>query len=114
MSIGQMIVLIAGILIAFGVMQRVLDRLKLTDRQALFFALILTIVNSLKIFRESYLLYGYYPDESVYMLQNYLNNHFAKLNYQNIGTAAVLFAVVVYSIVAVLFALEKKWSDSIW
>ena len=77
-------------------------------------ALILTIVNSLKIFRESYLLYGYYPDESVYMLQNYLNNHFAKLNYQNIGAAAVLFAVVVYSIVAVLFALEKKWSDSIW
>ena len=81
---------------------------------SLFFTLILTVVNSLKIFRESYLLYGYYPDESVYMLQNYLNNHFAKLNYQNIGAAAVLFAVVVYSIVAVLFALEKKWSDSIW
>ena len=81
---------------------------------SLFFTLILTVVNSLKIFRESYLLYGYYPDEDVYMLQNYLNNHFAKLNYQNIGAAAVLFAVVVYSIVAVLFALEKKWSDSIW
>lgn len=81
---------------------------------SLFFTLILTIVNSLKIFRESYLLYGYYPDESVYMLQNYLNNHFAKLNYQNIGATAVLFAVVVYSIVAVLFALEKRWSDSIW
>lgn len=80
----------------------------------LFFALILTLVNSLKIFRESYLLYGYYPDESVYMLQNYLNNHFGKLNYQNIGTAAVLFAVVVYSIVAVLFVREKKWSNSIW
>lgn len=80
----------------------------------LFFSLILTIVNSLKIFRESYLLYGYYPDESVYMLQNYLYNHFGKLNYQNIGTAAVLFAVAVYSIVAVLFAWEKKWSDSIW
>ena len=79
-----------------------------------FFTLILTVVNSLKIFRESYLLYGYYPDEGVYMLQNYLNNHFAKLNYQNIGAAAVLFAVVVYSIVAILFALEKKWSDSIW
>ncbi len=81
---------------------------------SLFFTLILTVVNSLKIFRESYLLYGYYPDESVYMLQNYLNNHFSKLNYQNIGAAAVLFAVVVYSIVAVLFTLEKKWSDSIW
>ena len=76
--------------------------------------IVLAFLGVFRIFRESYLLYGYYPDESVYMLQNYLNNHFAKLNYQNIGAAAVLFAVVVYSIVAVLFALEKKWSDSIW
>lgn len=81
---------------------------------SLFFTLILSIVNSLKIYRESYLLYGHYPDENIYMLQNYLNNHFSKLNYQNIGAAAVLFAVVVYSIVTVLFLLEKKWSDSIW
>lgn len=81
---------------------------------SLFFTLVLNIVNSLKIYRESYLLYGHYPDESIYMLQNYLNNHFSKLNYQNIGAAAVLFAVVVYSIVTVLFLLEKKWSDSIW
>ena len=74
----------------------------------LFFTFILSIVNSFKIFRESYLLYGGYPDESVYMLQNYLNNHFMKL------TAAIFFAVLVYTVVAVVFALEKKWSDSIW
>jgi multiple sugar transport system permease protein len=36
----------------------------------LFFTFILSIVNSLKIFRESYLLYGAYPDENIYMLQN--------------------------------------------
>ena len=48
------------------------------------------------------------------MLQNYLNNHFMKLNYQNISTAAIFFAVLVYTVVAVVFALEKKWSDSIW
>lgn len=46
----------------------------------LFFTFILSVVNSLKIFRESFLLYTNYPDESVYMLQNYLNNHFQKLN----------------------------------
>ena len=80
----------------------------------LFFTFILSIVNSFKIFRESYLLYGVYPDESVYMLQNYLNNHFMKLNYQNISTAAIFFAVVVYTVVAVVFAFEKKWSDSVW
>lgn len=80
----------------------------------LFFVFILSIVNSFEIFRESYLLYGAYPDESVYMLQNYLNNHFEKLNYQNIGTAAVFFALIVYGIVAVIYNVEKKWSRSIW
>lgn len=38
MSIGQIILLIAGVLIAFGVLQRVLDKLRLTDRQALVIA----------------------------------------------------------------------------
>ena len=80
----------------------------------LFFTFVLSAVNSLKIFRESYLLYGSYPDESVYMLQNYLNNHFAKLNYQNISTAAIVFAVILYTVVAVLFLAEKKWSERIW
>ncbi len=48
------------------------------------------------------------------MLQNFLNNHFAKLNYQYISTAAIFFAVIVYTVVAVVFVAEKKWSESIW
>lgn len=80
----------------------------------LFFTFVLSVMNSLKIYRESFLLYGNYPDESVYMLQNYLNNHFRKLNYQNISTSAILFAFVVYTFVAVVFTLEKKWSKNIW
>ena len=48
------------------------------------------------------------------MLQNYLNNHFQKLNYQNISTAAIFFAVIVYTVVALLFSAEKKWSEQIW
>ncbi len=80
----------------------------------LFFDLILSLVNSLKIYRESYLLWGSYPDQSVYMLQNYLNNHFAKLNYQNISTAAILFFIVLYFIVAIIFIMEKRASEQIW
>ena len=80
----------------------------------LFFTFILSVVNSLKIFRESFLLYTNYPDESVYMLQNYLNNHFQKLNYQNISTAAIFFAVIVYTVVAIVFVAEKKSSEQIW
>ena len=81
---------------------------------SIFFTFILSLVNSFKIYSESFLLYGNYPDNSVYMIQNYLNNHFLKLNYQNISTAACIFALIVYSIVAVLLIIEKKWSNKIW
>jgi multiple sugar transport system permease protein len=80
----------------------------------LFFTFILSIVNSLKIFKESYLLYGSYPDEGIYMMQNYLNNHFMKLNYQNIATASIFFALAVYTVVAVLFAAERRINGRIW
>ncbi len=43
MSTGLILLIITGILIAFGVAQRVLDRLRLTDRQALFFVLLLLV-----------------------------------------------------------------------
>lgn len=80
----------------------------------LFFTLILSLVNSLKVFRESFLLYGNYPDESVYLLQNFLNNHFDKLNYHYISAAAIIVALIVYALVAVLFRAERKRSAEIW
>ena len=80
----------------------------------LFFTLILSLVNSFRVFRESYLLYGAYPDDSVYMLTNYINNHFEKLNYQNISTAAICFGVIVCAAVAAVFLAEKKRSERIW
>ena len=41
MSIGLILLVVVSILILFGVAQRVLDRLRLTDRQALLFAFLL-------------------------------------------------------------------------
>lgn len=43
MSTGLILLIIVGILVGFGVGQRVLDRLRLTDRQALFFVLLLLV-----------------------------------------------------------------------
>lgn len=83
-------------------------------KPTLFFALIISIVNSLKIYRESYLLYGSHPDRSVYMLQNFFANHFEKLNYQKISTAAIIFSLVLYIIVAYLYRRERKESEEIW
>lgn len=97
-----------------GVFRRVFRVMIPNILPVLFFTLILSTVNSLKIYRESYLLYGEYPDRSVYMLQNYLNNHFEKLNYQNISTAAIIFAAALYIIVGLLLRVERKRSEEIW
>lgn len=97
-----------------GMLRKINNILMPMISPTLFFIFILSIVNSLKIFKESYLLYGAYPDESVYMMQNYLNNHFMKLNYQNISTASIFFALAVYTVVAVLFVLERRINGKVW
>jgi multiple sugar transport system permease protein len=72
-----------------------------------FLVLILCFINSFKIFKEVYFIGGAYPDESVYTLQNYMNNMFSKLNYQNVTTAAYILAIIVFGIFIVLFIGQK-------
>lgn len=43
MSTGLILLIVTGILVGFGAAQRVLDRLRLTDRQALFFVLLMLV-----------------------------------------------------------------------
>ncbi len=79
---------------------------------SLFFVLVLTFVNSLKIFKESYLYYNTnYPPDVAYMVQNYMNNHFEKLNYQNLSCAVVIFTAVMAVIIFLLYRAENKSGD---
>jgi len=66
----------------------------------LFFIMVLSIVNSFRIYKEMYYLFDTnYPHESVYILQYYMNNHFQKLNYQMLSSGAIIFAAIVFLIV---------------
>jgi multiple sugar transport system permease protein len=78
-----------------------------------FFVFIMSIVNSFKVFRETYKLAGSYPDPSIYMLQHYMNNMFASLDYQKLTSAAFLMAVVIVVLVFVLFRVERRISKSL-
>lgn len=79
---------------------------------SLFFVGVLSFVNSLKIFKESYLYYNSnYPPDTAYMIQNYMNNHFYKLNYQNLSTAVVIFTLVMSIVIFVWYKLDNKMSE---
>ena len=73
-----------------------------------FLVIILEWINAFKIFKEVYFIGGAYPDETVYTLQNYMNNMYGKLNYQNVTTAAYSFAVIVFALFGALFLLQRQ------
>ena len=73
-----------------------------------FLVLILTWINAFRIFKEVYFIGGAYPEEPVYTLQNYMNNMYGKLNYQNVTTAAYLFAGMVFALFTLLFFLQRR------
>lgn len=55
------------------------------------FVAVLAAAYNLRLFREAYLLYGNYPVDGAYLLQHYMNNHFARLEYPVLTAAALLF-----------------------
>jgi multiple sugar transport system permease protein len=65
------------------------------------------MVNAFKIFKEVYVIGGAYPDEAVYTLQHYMNNKFAKLDYQDVTTAAYSFAVIVIALFLILYRTKS-------
>lgn len=79
-----------------------------------FFVFVMSIVNSFKVFRETYLIAGAYPHDSIYMLQHYMNNTFASLDYQKLTSAAFLMALAIYMMVTVFFRVERKISNFIY
>jgi len=75
-----------------------------------FFVTLLSIVNSFKIFKESYLYYGTnYPPDHSYTLQYYMNNNFLKLDYQSLAASAVLTSIIVFAIVLGGMALQRRY-----
>jgi len=71
-------------------------------------ALIMSIINSFKIFREIYLITGGYPHESIYTLQHFMNNMFTSLNYPRLTTATALLVFVMVFFTQFLLRLERK------
>ena len=71
-----------------------------------FLVLVLAIVNAFKIFKEVYFIGGSYPDESIYTLQHYMNNKFARLDYQDVTTAAYSFAVIVVVLILLMYSTK--------
>ncbi|GHV06030.1 sugar ABC transporter permease [Clostridia bacterium] len=81
----------------------------------LFFVGVLSFVNSLKIFKESYLFYNTnYPPDAAYTIQYYMNNHFGKLNYQNLAVSSSIVAILLAIIIFIVYRAENRFTKDVF
>ena len=76
-------------------------------KATILFALIYLVMVSQRLFREAYVLYGAYPSESIYLVQHYMNNHFAKLNYPTLASGALVLTVLLAALLLPLLRLFR-------
>lgn len=79
-----------------------------------FLVFIMSVINSFKVFRETWLLAGDYPHDSIYMLQHYMNNMFASLDYQKLTAAAFMMALLIVFLVTCMFSFERKLGRDVY
>lgn len=80
---------------------------------SILFVTLMSVINSFKVFREVYLLTGDYPYDSLYMLQHFMNNTFASLDYQKLSSAAILMSIAMIVIIGAMFMVDNHIEEDI-
>ncbi len=91
-----------------GRVQRLIYILLPGLRGSMYTIVVLSFLNSFKIYREAYLVAGAYPHESIYMLQHLFNNWFVNLDLDKMAAAAVVCGAV---FAAGIWLLQKGWGS---
>ncbi len=73
-----------------------------------FLVLIMSLVNSFRVFKEIYIITGEYPPEGLYVLQHFMNNMFLSLDYSRLTSAVYILTAMIVFLVVILFLAERK------
>lgn len=77
---------------------------------SLYTIVILSFLNSFKIYREAYLVAGAYPHQDIYLLQHLFNNWFVNLDFDKMAAATVCVGTIFF---VVIIALQKTWDKDV-
>lgn len=72
----------------------------------LYTIVVLSFLNSFKIYREAYLTAGAYPEQDIYLLQHIFNNWFVNLDFDKMAAATVCVGGFLF---AVIMLLQYMW-----
>ena len=75
---------------------------------SLYTIVILSFLNSFKIYREAYLVAGAYPEQDMYLLQHLFNNWFVNLDFDKMAAATVCVGGFLFIMIMLLQRLWDK------
>lgn len=75
---------------------------------SVFFALVFSVINAFKCFREIFLIGGEHPSSGLYMLQHFINNSFHNLSYQKLSVASVLLLLVLLVLFGLFYGFVRR------
>ncbi len=75
---------------------------------SIFFAGVFSLINAFKCFREIFLIGGEAPNESIYMLQHFINNSFHRLSYSKMAAASILLTAFLCGLFALCYRLVMR------
>ena len=73
---------------------------------SLYTIVILSFLNSFKIYREAYLVAGAYPEQDMYLLQHLFNNWFVNLDFDKMAAATVCVGGFLF---IMIMLLQRLW-----
>lgn len=76
--------------------------------EAVVLSVIISMYNSLKIFRMTYAIFGEYPDYRMFMIQNFLHIKLKELDLQTLMAAADMLLLLVFLMLLAILAVEKS------
>ena len=76
---------------------------------SLYTIVILSFLNSFKIYSEAYLVAGSYPHQSIYLLQHLFNNWFVNLEFDKMAAAAICTGGFLF---VVIILLQRVWDKN--
>ena len=75
---------------------------------SLYTIVILSFLNSFKIYREAYLVAGAYPEQDMYLLQHLFNNWFVNLDFDKMAAATVCVGGFLFVVIMLLQVLWDR------
>lgn len=75
---------------------------------SLYTIVILSFLNSFKIYREAYLVAGAYPEQDMYLLQHLFNNWFVNLDFDKMAAATVCVGGFLFIVIMLLQILWDR------